>query len=393
MAALQSREDSTTGQLTLFIPRASRLGKLATGLFWLSFFGVFLFFFASGNNTDWTTVLFLFVFAGLPALTALGGALTSPTIVIDRGSRTISIDKRFLFLLTSSRSLSFGDVTEIALRRARTNRQSYWFINAVTRDGNSALLNWNGGESEMNTLAQKISALVGVPVTQDQMRMPVALEQMIEKISPDAKELIEQSQADDSASQPPATPMTDQASPPIDVSTMAQPSTVNTLSIDSTPSDAESTSTDTTPATDLNSLSMDALEKQVAGDAMDSDARYVLARKYHARGQIDKAMGLYQDTMRLDPTNTNAQNDLGVALQQHGKRTEAETAYRRAIALDPFSTIAHLNLALLLRSMNRAADASQEFFQARQNARGDAETRMAEAASTGAKVEPQLSKT
>jgi Flp pilus assembly protein TadD len=144
---------------------------------------------------------------------------------------------------------------------------------------------------------------------------------------------------------------------------------------------------------DLNSMSIQALEQRIASDAMDSDARYSLAKKYHARGQLDKAIGLYQDTMRLDPTNANAQNDLGVALQQRGKRTEAEAAYRRAIALDPFSATAHLNLGLFLRSMNRAADASQEFYQARQNARGDEETRMAESASTGAKLEPQMSRT
>ncbi|MDE3090366.1 MAG: hypothetical protein KGJ80_13375, partial [Chloroflexota bacterium] len=66
-------------------------------------------------------------------------------------------------------------------------------------------------------------------------------------------------------------------------------------------------------------------------------------------------------------------------------------AYRRAIALDPFSGTAHLNLGLLLSGMKRATEASQEFLQARQNARGDAETRAAEAASTGAKMEPRLS--
>jgi Flp pilus assembly protein TadD len=100
---------------------------------------------------------------------------------------------------------------------------------------------------------------------------------------------------------------------------------------------------------------------------------------------------MYQATLQTDTTNAEAQNDLGVALQQRGKRTEAEAAYRRSIALDPFSFRAHLNLALLLRIMNRAAEASQEFFQARQNARGNNETHLAEAASTGARLDPQLS--
>jgi Flp pilus assembly protein TadD len=125
---------------------------------------------------------------------------------------------------------------------------------------------------------------------------------------------------------------------------------------------------------------------------MDSDARFALARRYWSRGQADRAITLYQETLRLDPTNAAAQNDLGVALQSRGKRTEAESAYRRAVALAPFSSTAHLNLGLLLSGMKRAAEASQEFYQARQNARGDDETRAAEAASTGAKMGPVLSK-
>jgi Flp pilus assembly protein TadD len=138
---------------------------------------------------------------------------------------------------------------------------------------------------------------------------------------------------------------------------------------------------------------VDALEQRIQGDPMDSDARYALARKYHAQRQLDRAIAMYQEVMRTDPTNSGAQNDLGIAFQQRGKRAEAEAAYRRAVALDPFSSTAHLNLALLLRDMKRATEASQAFFQARQNARGDDETRAAEAASTGARMEPVMSKT
>ena len=137
---------------------------------------------------------------------------------------------------------------------------------------------------------------------------------------------------------------------------------------------------------------MNQLEQRVADDSMDADARYALARRYHARGDLDRAIALYGEVVRIDPTNPNAQNDLGVALQQRGKRAEAEAAYRRTIALDPFSSPAHLNLALLLRVQKRATEASQEFFLARQNARGKEETRAAEAASSGAKMDPQLSK-
>ena len=44
------------------------------------------------------------------------------------------------------------------------------------------------------------------------------------------------------------------------------------------------------------------------------------------------------------------------------------------------------------RQAKRAAEASQEFYQARQNARGNAETQSAESASAGAKMGPVLSR-
>jgi Flp pilus assembly protein TadD len=134
------------------------------------------------------------------------------------------------------------------------------------------------------------------------------------------------------------------------------------------------------------------LEERVKSDAGDSQARHVLARKYHAAGGLDQAIALYKQVLHIDSFNANAQNDLAVALLQQRKRSEAEAALRRAIALDPYSTTAHLNLGLLLRSINRAAEASQEFYHARQNARSDAETRVAERASTGGKLDAQLSR-
>jgi tetratricopeptide (TPR) repeat protein len=394
MAALRVREDSTNGQLMLEMPLLPRLGSIFFGLVWLGFAGLFLVPFAFGGQVDLGMAIFFIVFAVLPSLSSFFSALTSTTIVIDRGQRSVSINKRLLSLPTSSQAFSFADITNIELQRLRTNSRTVWQVYAVSRDGKRTRLNWNGTQNEMTDLAQKISALAGVPVTEGRMQMPVALEQMLEKVAPNAKDLIEQAQATEPAMQTPDAPATDSYAPPmLDASTTTQPPTVDVLSIDQASTIDETPLAETAPSTDLNSLSIQALEQRIASDERDSDARYALARKYHARGQVDKAIALYQEAMRLDPTNTAAQNDLGVAWQQRGKRTEAEAAYRRAIALDPFSTTAHLNLGLLLRAQNRAADASQEFFQARQNARGDAETRMAEAVSTGTKMEPQLSKT
>lgn len=133
------------------------------------------------------------------------------------------------------------------------------------------------------------------------------------------------------------------------------------------------------------------LEQRIARDRLDFEARFVLARRYHRSGNLDHAIGLYREAARLEPANANVQNDLGIALHARGKRSDAETAYRRAVALEPFSFTAHLNLALFLRAQNRAVEASQEFFLARQNARAAAEQRLAETASAGGKIAPRLS--
>jgi hypothetical protein len=386
MSALKTREDTTTGQLTLYTPVLPRLMSVGIGLIWIAaaiFF--FLPFLLNDDQGDSGMFILFALFASFSVLASFFSALGDMTVFIDNASRTIAITKRWLMFPYSAQSISFSDVTGLELQHVRTNSRTLWSLFLVGQNNKRVVINWNGTESEMHALAEKISNLVGISVTNGKIQLPAALTQVLEKIAPNIQETIDEVQSDEPTV---ATPQIDATPVPAD----------NTLSIPQSPSlvttqaEIEQVFAQAAPTADLNMLSIQELEQRISADKMDSDAQYVLARKYHARGQLDKAIGLYQDTMRIDPRNVNAQNDLGVALQARGKRTEAEAAFRRAIALDPFSTIAHLNLALLLRSMNRAVEASQEFFQARQNARGDAETRLAESASTGAKVEFQLSK-
>jgi len=259
------------------------------------------------------------------------------------------------------------------------------------RDGKRVPLNWQGTEQEMNQFAQKISDVTGVRWNQAGIPLPAALKTVMEKIAPEEMKELERENAEASNSTQTET------MPPTDTLTSTTSGTfssvpMNELESALTPALPEATPTDDTPAINLQSLSIADLEKRIAGDTMDSDARYVLARKYHEAKQLDRAIALYQETLRTDSMKAEAQNDLGVALVARGKRTEAETAYRRAIALDPFSFNAHLNLALLLRASNRAAEASQELYQARRNAQNALETQVAETASSGTKIEPRLSK-
>ena len=399
MAALTMKEDTATGMLKLSPPLLPRLSSLFFGLVWLAFLGVFLLPSFLGDNADWGTMLFIAVFALFPLGSTFLGALFTNSVTLDPGSRTLTSVRQFLVLPMSSTIVPFNDITNIDVQHVRRSARSgshYFVVSAVTRERKRIALNWNGGQREMEDLAQKISAMTGAPVAETPYKLPGMLQQVLEQVAPEMEQMVE-------PSSPPAQPadstQTDTSMMPSAAPTMPQ---MNELSGTETPASApvmsdayaENTLADTapTPTRDLSALSLNELEQRVGGDPMDSDARYALARQYASRGQLDRAIGMYQEVLRLDPTNVGTQNDLGVALQTRGKRTEAEAAYRRAIALDPFSSTAHLNLGLLLREMKRPVDASQEFLQARQNARDDLETRAAEAASTGAKMEPVLSK-
>ena len=387
MAALHVREDSATGRLTMQSPILPRLGSILFGLAWLVILLVVFLPNFFGEEQDWETLLFIFIFALFPLVTSLG-ALVTTTVALDRNNRTLTSTRGVLGVPILSTRLSFNDLAKIETQFSHqtSGRRTVeaWRVDAVSRDGKRVTLNWGDREDEMTALAQKISMLTGAPVSESAAKLPTALEQLFKNIVPETPGETEQPEASAPAPQPqaPELEMPDQPTPPPVAAPWAMPP--------SPPSEIV-TETEPAPTANLRSQTIENLEKRIAGDSMDADARYVLARRYHARGQMDRAMALYQETLRLDPTNAQAQNDLGVALHVRGKRAEAEAAYRRAAALDPFSSTVHLNLGLLLRALNRAAEASQELYLARQNARGDDERRAAEAASSGAKMEPRLS--
>ncbi len=399
MAALAMKQDTATGVMKLSPSLLPRLTSLFFGLLWLVFLGVFLVPAFAGDNPDWGTILFIAIFALAPIGSSFVSALITNAVTLDPGTRTLTSARQILFVPVSSTTVPFNDITNIDVQHVRRSSRSssnYYAVNAVTRDGRRIALNWNGGQSEMQDLAQRVSAMTGAPLADQPYQAPSMVQQVLDKVAPELEQMIE-------PANPPAQPADSTQTDSSMMPTAAPMPKMNELSGTDLPSsapmmsdaDAENTLADTTPAStrDLSAMSLNELEQRVGGDPMDSDARYALARQYASRGQLDRAVAMYQEVMRLDPTNAGAQNDIGVVLQMRGKRTEAEAAYRRAIALDPFSSTAHLNLGLLLRQMKRPVDASQEFLQARQNARGNTETQAAESASTNTKMEPVMSKT
>jgi Flp pilus assembly protein TadD len=396
MAALKLNEDAT-GRMVLQPALRSRLGGLLSMLVWVGILIVFFFPSFGGGRLDpegLITIIFVLVFVLGGSLL---GALLTNQIVVDQTSRTVTSSRRLLGIPLSTTQASFGDIdtVENQFYRQASGRTSHnaWRVMVNTRDNRRIAINWDGKQEEMAALAQKVANMTGAQVVENATK-PVSTAQEIldrmrgqpEQPQPPAQDTVTQ----ETAEQETAPAMPDTASPPpVAMPYLAQEEESSQPAAAMT-TEAPAPSGEET-ARDLANLSVAELEQRVKVDSMDVLARHVLARKYQASGQPNRAVPLYQEALHIDPMNVDAQNDLGVALEQQRKRTEAEAAYRRAIGLDPFSSTAHLNLGLLLRGMNRAPEASQEFYQARQNAQTDSETRAAEAASTGGKLEPQLS--
>jgi thioredoxin-like negative regulator of GroEL len=408
MAALQLTEDTNTGRLVLRPALLQRVSNLAFSLIWLVGAAAFLVPSLFGTRVDWFAVLAVLLFAVVPMGGSLVNTLMGSSVVFDRNMRTVSSTRSLVFFPISTTTWSFNDLKNIQVEYVSSPRSNQlWLVSATNRDNKQMRINWNGTQTEMTSLAEKISALTGVPVVQSEVAIPPAVRSVLQRIDPSAADQNAQGSPSPSAPAEPQQPQTfwdqmmqqasDQNAPATGSETASAPTYMpaSETAPSALPPMESSIPASETPSAERAlpwQLPISQLEQRVSADPMDAEARYALARKYAARADLSRAIALYADAIRIEPTNPEMQNDYAIALLSTGKRAEAESAFRRAIALDPFSSNAHLNLALLLRGQNRATEASQEFFLARQNARTEAETRAAETASTGAKMDPRLSR-
>ncbi len=387
MATMNLKEDQVTRTLTLQPNlRLRLLGALGNLVWVLVIIGFLLLPIFSGRGFNPESLIILVIvllFSFVPSL----GAFLFTTIELEPARRTMTRTTSMVLLPIRSTTTPFSDLANIEVQfyRQSSGRSSHdaYRVNALNKNGIRIPLNWDGKRDEMFAFGQKISAITGAELLDHSEKPASQLAELMEQ----ARELgVPIPQIKSLAPTPP---------PAVDATeTTSTPSTRPDTIAPELPAEPAATVDDSTaapPTRDLSGMSARELEQMVAADTTDADARYMLARVYHTQGRLDRAIQIYQETLKTDSSNAEAQNDLGVAFQQRGRRADAEAAYRRAIALDPFSFNAHLNLALLLRSLNRAAEASQEFFQARQNARSNEETQVAEQASSGSKVEARLS--
>ena len=83
-------------------------------------------------------------------------------------------------------------------------------------------------------------------------------------------------------------------------------------------------------------------------------------------GNLDAAVGCFEQALRFNPDSAEAHNDLGDALRQQGKMPEAIRHFEQALRIRPDSAESHGNLGNALAQLGRDQEAIRHFEQALQ---------------------------
>jgi len=75
---------------------------------------------------------------------------------------------------------------------------------------------------------------------------------------------------------------------------------------------------------------------------------------------MDAAIDSWHRSLAIDPSNAQAESDLGAALFQSGKQQEGIAAMRKALEIDPKLAVAHKQLGLALSQMGQMTEAVDE---------------------------------
>jgi tetratricopeptide (TPR) repeat protein len=105
-------------------------------------------------------------------------------------------------------------------------------------------------------------------------------------------------------------------------------------------------------------------EEAFGDDATDPVRLFERGQAAHARGELEKALGFYEQALKVRPEFPEAQFQRGNALAALEKFDEAETALRAAIALKKNWSLPYSALGALQMRRNRDAEAEQSFRQA-----------------------------
>ena len=81
----------------------------------------------------------------------------------------------------------------------------------------------------------------------------------------------------------------------------------------------------------------------------------------HKEGKLEEAERLYREILEIEPTQLDANNNLGVLLQSSNRLEEAEKSYKKAIELKPDYAEAHYNLGNTLNNLKKFEEAEKSY--------------------------------
>ena len=105
-------------------------------------------------------------------------------------------------------------------------------------------------------------------------------------------------------------------------------------------------------------------EEAFGDDATDPVRLFERGQGAHARGEFERALGFYDQALKVRPEFPEAQFQRGNALVSLGKLPEAEAAFRTAISLRKNWSLPYSALGALLMRRERDSEAEQQFRQA-----------------------------
>ena len=105
-------------------------------------------------------------------------------------------------------------------------------------------------------------------------------------------------------------------------------------------------------------------EEAFGDDATDPVRLFERGQSAHARGEFERALGFYDQALKVRPEFPEAQFQRGNALVSLGKLPEAEAAFRAAISLKKNWSLPYSALGALLMRRERDPEAEQQFRQA-----------------------------
>ncbi len=88
---------------------------------------------------------------------------------------------------------------------------------------------------------------------------------------------------------------------------------------------------------------------------------FQLAISSHKNKQFQKALQEYQKVLKLNPSNNQAHNNLGLVYKDMGDLDRAATEYMQLIAIEPNNAKAYHNLGTIYYLQGRFSEAVQEF--------------------------------